>query len=161
MMMMVVDEKKEGVQLVAVGAMTDVEASFIETPSELHQIEVLCENAVIHPEIDARKPVLRRAQLLDCMLEFNKMKPVFFRLTAKQQLAAGNAVMQLIQVRTGSLKGALDYVEGLRRLRDLGIVDETWNAIAAKVAGTPARQIIDAARANRAMPRPQGDHDAS
>lgn len=155
------DENKEGVQLVAVGAMTDVEASFIETPSELHQIEVLCENAVIHPEIDARKPVLRRAQLLDCMLEFNKMKPVFFRLTAKQQLAAGNAVMQLIQVRSGSLKGALDYVEGLRRLRDLGIVDETWNAIAAKVAGTPARQIIDAARANRAMPRPQGDHDAS
>lgn len=153
------DEKKEGVQLVAVGAMTDIQAGFIETPSELHQIEVLCENAVIYPEIDARKPVLQRSQLLDCMLEFNMMKPVFFRLKPKQQLAAGNAVMQLIQARTGSLKGALDYVEGLRRLRDLGIVDETWDAIAEKVAGTPARQIIDAARANRALPRPKGEED--
>lgn len=156
------DEQKQGVQLVAVGAMTDIQAGFIETPSELHQIEVLCENAVIYPEIDARKPVLQRSQLLDCMLEFNKMKPVFFRLKPKQQLAAGNAVMQLIQARTGSLKGALDYVEGLRRLRDLGIVDETWDVIAEKVAGTPARQIIEAARKNRTLPGPQGDKvDAS
>jgi len=152
-------EQKQGVQLVAVGAMTDIQAGFIETPSELHQIEVLCENAVIYPEIDVRKPVLQRSQLLDCMFEFNKMKPVFFRLKPKQQLAAGNAVMQLIQARTGSLKGALDYVEGLRRLRDLGIVDETWDAIAEKVAGTPARQIIEAARKNRTLPGPQGDKD--
>ncbi len=154
-------EKQQGVQLVAVGEMTDIQAGFIEMPSELHQIEVLCENAVIYPEVDARKPVLRRAQLLDCMLEFNKMPPVFFRLNPKQQLAAGNAVMQLIQARTGSIKGALDYVEGLRRLSDLGIVDETWDAIAEKVTGTPARQIIDAARANRVLPRPKGDEDAS
>lgn len=153
------DEQKQGVQLVAVGAMTDIQAGFTETPSELHQIEVLCENAVIYPEIDARKPVLQRSQLLDCMLEFNKMKPVFFRLKPKQQLAAGNAVMQLIQARTGSLKGALDYVEGLRRLRDLGIVDEAWDAIAQSVAGTPARQIIEAARKNRTLPGPQGDKD--
>jgi hypothetical protein len=153
------DEQKQGVKLVGVGAMTDIQAGFIETPSELHQIEVLCENAVIYPEIDARKPVLQRSQLLDCMLEFNKMKPVFFRLKPKQQLAAGNAVMQLIQARTGSLKGALDYVEGLRRLRDLGIVDETWDVIAEKVAGTPARQIIEAARKNRTLPGPQGDKD--
>ncbi|WPC68318.1 integrase family protein [Rhodoferax ferrireducens] len=154
-------EQKEGVQLVAVGAMTDIQTGFIQTPSELHQIEVLCENAVIYPETDARKPVLQRSQLLDCMLEFNKMRPVFFRLKPKQQLAAGNAVIQLIQARTGSLKGALDYVEGLRRLRDLGIVDETWDVIAEKVAGTPARQIIDAARKNRTLPGPQGDKDAS
>ncbi|MCB8747006.1 integrase family protein [Rhodoferax sp. U2-2l] len=155
------DEQKQGVQLVAVGAMTDIQAGFIETPSELHQIEVLCENAVIYPEIDARKPVLQRSQLLDCMLEFNKMKPVFFQLKPKQQLAAGNAVMHLIQARTGSLKGALDYVEGLRRLRDLGIVDETWDAIAQSVAGTPVRQIIEAARKNRSLPGPQGDKDES
>ena len=155
------DAKQNGVPLVAVGVMSDIQAAFTETPSELHQIEVLCENAVIYPEIDARKPILRRSQLLDCMLEFNKMPPIFFRLNPKQQLAAGNAVMQLIQARTGSLKGALEYVEGLRRLRDLGIVDETWDVLAEKVAGTPAREIIDAARANRALPRPQGDHDAS
>ena len=155
------DANKDGVQLVAVGQMSDIKVAFTETPSELHQIEVLCENAVIYPEIDARKPVLRRAQILDCMLEFNKMPPIFFRLNPRQQLAAGNAVMQLIQARTGSLKGALEYVEGLRRLRDLGIVDETWDVLAEKVAGTPAREILDAARAKRVLPAPRGDSDAS
>ncbi|ABE43640.1 gamma-mobile-trio integrase GmtZ [Polaromonas sp. JS666] len=155
------DANKDGVQLVAVGEMSDIKVAFTETPSELHQIEVLCENAVIYPEIDARKPVLRRSQLLDCMLEFNKMPPVFFRLNPRQQLAAGNAVMQLIQARTGSLKGALEYVEGLRRLRDLGIVDETWDVLAENVAGTPAREILDAARAKRMLPAPRGDSDAS
>lgn len=155
------DANKDGVQLVAVGEMSDIQVAFTETPSELHQIEVLCENAVIYPEIDARKPVLRRAQLLDCMLEFNKMPPIFFRLNPRQQLAAGNAVMQLIQARTGSLKGALEYVEGLRRLRDLGIVDETWDVLAEQVAGTPAREIIDTARAQRVLPAPSGDSDAS
>jgi hypothetical protein len=153
------DEQKQGVQLVAVGAMTDIQAGFIETPSELHQIEVLCENAVIYPEIDARKPVLRRAQLFDIMMQFNEMQPIFFQLAPKQQLLAGNAVMQLIQARTLSLKGALDYVEGLRRLRDLGIVNEVWDVIAHSVAGTPARQIIEAARKNRTLPGPQGDKD--
>lgn len=155
------EANKEGVQLVAVGEMLDIQVAFTETPSELHQIEVLCENATIYPEIDARKPTLRRSQLLDCMLDFNKMPPIFFRLNHKQQLAAGNAVMQLIQARTGSLKGALEYGEGLRHLRELGIVDETWDVLAEKVAGTPAREIIDAARAKRALPKPKGDSDAS
>lgn len=137
---------KEGVQLVAVGQMSDIETGFIETPSELYQLEVFCENAVIYPEIDARKPTLRRSQLLDLMLEFNKMPPVFFRLDQKQQLAAGNAVMKLIQSRTGSLKGAVEYAEGQRQLQELGIVDETLDAIADAVAGTPAREIIDSVR---------------
>lgn len=152
---------KDGVQLVAVGEMQDIQIALTETQSELHQIEVLCENATIYPEIDAKKPALRRAQLLDCMLEMNKMPPVFFKLNPKQQLAAGNAVMQLIQARTGSLKGSLEYVEGQRRLRDLGIVDETWDVLAEKVAGTPALEIIEAARTNRALLKSKGDSNAS
>ncbi|MFY9329488.1 MAG: integrase family protein [Georgfuchsia sp.] len=155
------EANKDGVQLVAVGDMTDVQVAFAEKNSELHQIEVLCENAVIYPEIDARKPTLRRSQLLDCMMEFNKMPPIFLRLSAKQQLEAGNAVMQLIQARTGSLKGALEFVEGHRRLCELGIVDETWDVIADQVAGTSAREIIDATRAKRALPTHQGDSHAS
>jgi hypothetical protein len=155
------ETNKEGVQLVAVGEMQDVQMAFTETPSELHQIEVICENATIYPEIDARKPAIRRGQLLDCMLEFNKMPPIFFRLNPKQQLEAGNAMMQLIHARAGSLKGALEYVEGQRLLRDLGIVDETWDVLAEKVAGTPAREIIDAARAKRELPAPKGEIDAS
>jgi hypothetical protein len=155
------DPNKEGVQLVAVGEMNDIQIAFTETNSELHQLEVICENATIYPEIDARKPSLRRAQLLDCMLEFNKMPPIFFRLNPTQQFEVGNAVMQLIQARTGSFKGAVEFVEGQRRLCDLGIVDETLDVIAEKVAGTPARQIIDAVRGMRALPLTKGESHAS
>jgi len=155
------EANKDGVQLVAVGEMSDLEVAFTETTSELHQIEVLCETAVIYPEIDARKPTMRRSQLLDCMLEFNRMPPIFFRLNHQQQLETGNAVMQLIQARTGSLKDALEFVEGQRRLRELGIVDETWDVIADKVAGTPAREIIDRVRDKHALPAYHGDSNAS
>lgn len=141
----------KGLQLVAVGELNDIGVAFTETNSELHQLEVICENATIYPEIDARKPTLRRSQLLDCMLEMNKMPPVFFRMSPTQQLEVGNAVMQLIQARTGSIKGALEYVEGQRKLCDLGIVDETMNVIAERVSGTSAREIIQSVRCMQAL----------
>ena len=84
--------ENDSMQLVAVGEMADITYAFKETPSELYQLEVLCENATIYPEVDGRKPSLRRAQLLDCMLEFNKMPPVFFRLKPQQQLLVGKAM---------------------------------------------------------------------
>lgn len=151
----------EGVQLVGVGEMADIKIGFIETSSALHHLEVICENAVIYPEIDARKPVLQRSQLLDCMLELNKMPPIFFRLTHEQQLQAGNAVMKLIQARAGSLKGALEYAEGRRKLEELGLADEAWNVIAMNAVGIPVSQIADTAQVNYMLNRPHGDHDAS
>ncbi|MFQ1641517.1 integrase family protein [Aeromonas veronii] len=137
---------QDGVQLVAVGEMDDIQMVFTETASELHQLEILCENATLYPEIDSRKPSLRRAQLLDCMLALNKMPPIFFRLSPQQQLEVGNAVMQLIQARTGSLKGALEFAEGRRRLQEIGLVEETWNVLSEKVSGTSIRQLINTAR---------------
>lgn len=140
-----------GVQLVAAGDMTDISFAFQETQSELYQIEVLCENATIYPEIDARKPVLRRSQLLDTMLELNGKRPVFYRLEPEQQHQVGNALMKLIQARSGSLEGALGFAQGTRRLSELGIVDEAMDLIAQGVAGTPALEIINKARANRPL----------
>ena len=148
---------QDGVQLVAVGEMDDIQMVFTETASELHQLEILCENATLYPEIDSRKPSLRRSQLLDCMLEFNKMPPIFFRLSPQQQLEVGNAVMQLIQARTGSLKGALEFAEGRRRLQEIGLVEETWNVLSEKVSGTSIRQLINTARSTVY----DGDSDAS
>ncbi|MNJ31111.1 hypothetical protein D3C77_257360 [compost metagenome] len=138
---------QEGVKLVAIGEISDIKMGLTETMSELHQLEVLCENAIVYPEIDARKPSLRRAQLLDCMLAFNKMPAIFFHLSPQQQLEAGNAVMQLIQARTGSLKDALEFAECQRYLQEIGLVEETLDVLAEQVCGTPVRQLIDAARA--------------
>ena len=40
---------QEGIKLVAVGEMNDIRMGFTETRSELHQLEVLCENGMILP----------------------------------------------------------------------------------------------------------------
>lgn len=142
---------KDGIQLVATGILADIGYALTETPSEIHQLEVLCENAVIYPETDARKPVLRRSQLLDCMLEMNGKSPVFFRLTPEQQFHAGNAVMQLIQARAGSLTNAVEFVEGERRLKELGVLEETMETISESITGLAAKQIIYTACSTRAL----------
>ncbi|HRP25161.1 VPA1269 family protein [Thauera sp.] len=155
------EKDSDGVQLVAVGEMQDIQVAFTEAKSEMHQIEVLCENATINLGIDARKPAMRRGQLLDCMLEYNRIPPIFFRLNPQQQLDVGNAVMKLIQARTGSLGEALEFVEGGRRLCDLGILDEAWDVLAASVASTPAREIIESARGKRVLSAFKEESDAS
>lgn len=141
-------EKKEGMALVAAGALQDVKAGFVETPSELYQLEVLCENAVIYPATDARKPVLRRSQLLDCMLMANNMAPVMLKLSERQQHLVGNAVMELIQARAGSLQNALEYVEGMRRLSELGIVEDNVHTLA---SGIPAKELVAYARSKQPL----------
>lgn len=73
----------------------------------------------------------------------------------------GNAVMKLIQARTGSLGEALEFVEGGRRLCDLGILDEAWDVLAASVASTPAREIIESARGKRVLSAFKEESDAS
>lgn len=144
-------KENEGVQLVAVGDMSDLQWGIEETESELHQFEVVCENAVIYPETDAGYATIRRSQILDGMLRYNGMEPVFMGLTPDQQLLAGNAVMELIKARTGSLKGALPFAECREKLKDLRLIDETWDAIAGVVSGTPARDLIDAAHKGRKL----------
>jgi hypothetical protein len=149
--------ENDRVQLVASGTITDIEAAFIQTQSELHQLETVCENAVIYPETDASYVAVRRSQILDAMLRYNGMEPVFMRLSPAQQLLVGNAVMKLIQARTGSLRGALEYAECRARLDDLGLIEETWDTIIhAVVEGTPALAIIDAARSDRPLPLTTG-----
>ena len=153
--------EKDGVQLVASGSITDLKTAFIETQSELHQLEVVCENAMFYPETDASYAAIRRSQILDVMLRYNHMEPVFMRLSPEHQLLAGHSVMQLIQARTGSLRGALEYAECRAKLEDLGLIEETRDTIDGIVAGTLAPAIIDAARSARALPSTIGDGHAS
>ena len=49
-------------KLVSAGGLNDVKWALIETQSDLHQLEIICENAVFYLEIDASKAVLRRSQ---------------------------------------------------------------------------------------------------
>ena len=116
---------------------------------------------MIYPETDASYATIRRSQILDVMLRYNHMEPVLMRLSPEHQLLAGNAVMQLIQARSGSLRGALEYAECRAKLEDLGLIEETRDIIEGVLAGMPASAIIDVARSARALPATTGGGHAS
>jgi hypothetical protein len=146
------DKTTEGVKLVAKGSMADLKVGFIESQSVLHQLEVVCENAVIYPEIDAGFATIRRAQMLDAMLRYNGMDPVLMYLDQEEQLLVGNAVMQLIQARTGSIKGALPYAECRLKLKEIGLLkDQVLN----EIAQVKAQVLIDHAKTERALTPPR------
>ncbi len=151
------DTSGDGVKLVANGSMSDLEVNFIESQSVLHQLEVVCENAVIYPEIDAGFPTIRRAQMLDAMLRYNGMDPVLMYLDQEEQLLVGNAVMQLIQARTGSIKGALPYAECRLKLKEIGLLkDQVLN----EIADVKAKILIDNAKTKWTLKAPKEDsHD--
>lgn len=128
-------QNTDAVSLVACGGMTDLGYAFQQTDSELHQLEVICENAVIFPEVDAGKANLRRGQILDAMLQMNGQPPLFFRLTEDQQRTVGNELMRLIKVRTGSMKSTMEFGEGKRLLAELGILDDAVAMLAEHTTG--------------------------
>ena len=150
------DKTTEGVKLVTKGSMADLQVGSIESHSVLHQLEVVCENAVIYPEIDAGFATIRRAQMLDAMLRYNGMDPVLMYLDQEEQLRVGNAVMHLIQARTGSIKGALPYAECRLKLKEIGLLKEQ---VQNEIAQVKAQELIDHAKTKRALTPPKEDHD--
>ncbi|MCD4484804.1 hypothetical protein LQR31_10000 [Chromobacterium vaccinii] len=150
------DRTTDGVKLVAKGSMADLKVGFIESQSVLHQLEVVCENAVIYPDIDAGFATIRRAQMLDAMLRYNGMDPVLMYLDQEAKLLVGNAVMQLIQVRTGSIKGALPYAECRLKLKEIGLLK---GQVLNEIAQVKAQILLDHAKTKRALTPPQEDHD--
>lgn len=131
-------------QLVANGTISDLGFALKETTSEMHQIEVICENTVFYPEIDARVAVLRRSHLLDVMFDLNGKPPVFYKLSEEEQHLVGNAVMKLIQARSGSLESAVEFVEGRRKLIELGLIEDDLDAAIKGVSNKEIRKLHQA-----------------
>jgi len=122
-------QNEDGVKLVPVGKVTDLQYALEETESELYQLQVICENAIIYPEIDAGKAHLRRSQILDVMLTINGLSPVFFKLSEDEQLKVGNEMMRLVCARTGSLTNAVLVGEGRVLLEQIGLLGEASHLI--------------------------------
>ncbi len=113
------------VQFVAAGTTEDVKVALEDVPNRLYLIQTVCNGAEIFPETDSSKAVLQRSQILDLTFALNGQRPIFFSLTPEQQLVAGNAWMQLLMSRAGSLKDAIPYVEGRRKLSEIGLDNDT------------------------------------
>lgn len=113
----------DGFQLVTVGSVSDVGISINNVEHELEQLQIIC-NGAMFPETDASKAVLQRSQIIDLTLKNNNKMPVMFSLTEEEQLIAGNQFMRLLMNRAGSLKDAIPYAIGRKKLEEIGFENE-------------------------------------
>lgn len=115
---------ENGFQLVTVGSISDVDISINNIEHELEQLQIICNGAELFPETDASKAVLQRSQIIDLTLKNNNKTPVMFSLTEEEQLIAGNQFMRLLINRAGSLKDAIPYAIGRKKLEEIGFENE-------------------------------------
>lgn len=114
----------DGFQLVTVGSISDVGISINAIDHELEQLQIICNGAELFPETDASKAVLQMSQIIDLTLKNNNKMPVMFSLTEEEQLIAGNQFMRLLINRAGSLKDAIPYAIGRKKLEEIGFENE-------------------------------------
>lgn len=119
------------IELVGFDDLRQIHMDLRDAKNELHQLEVVCRNAVVFPNYDPARAVLRRSQVIDAMLQMNKRPPVLLRLSPDEQLHVGNAVMRLIEARTGSLESAVQFVSATNALTDVGILDDIERLVVA------------------------------
>ncbi|MBR4356939.1 MAG: hypothetical protein IKQ00_03355 [Butyrivibrio sp.] len=111
-------------QLVPVGTVQDVGFLLEAEVDEMYQLQAICNGAELFPETDASKALLKRSQIIDMTLMFNKKQPVMFTLSEEEQLLAGNQFMRLLIKRAGSLKEAIPYAIGRKKLEEIGIYND-------------------------------------
>lgn len=116
-------------QFVTVGSISDVGISINNIDHELEQLQIICNGAEMFPETDASKAVLQRSQIIDLTFKNNNKMPVMFSLTEEEQLIAGNQFIRLLINRAGSIKDAIPYAIGRKKLEEIGLENEFDNEL--------------------------------
>lgn len=114
------NQESDGIQLVAVGALQDVHIA-IDECSKLQQVLNAVAVSTVYPEHDVSKAVLQAGKAYDMMLARNGREPVFFRISDEELPTVIAHITRLIATEAGSIKGALPFIEGTRRLAELGL----------------------------------------
>ena len=87
--------QSEGMEVVTIGAATEIRTRVDETDSELLQLSLVCEGLETYPDLPpAPDAVFRRSQILDMVLMSEGQKPLFLTMTEEQQNLNANAVMR-------------------------------------------------------------------
>lgn len=110
----------DGVQLVAAGGVSEVRIA-IQECGQLQQVLTAVAGATVFPEHDVSKAVLQAGRAYDLMLEMNGKAPLCFRLTEDELLPVVQHMTRLLQAEAGSIQAALPFVDGSRRLAELGL----------------------------------------
>lgn len=136
--------ESDGIQLVAVGAMQDVHIA-IDECTKLQQVLNAVAGSTVYPEHDVSKAVLQAGKAYDMMLARNGKQPVFFQLSDEELPAVVAHMTRLIATEAGSIKDALPFVEGARRLAELGL-NLDMEALAREMAAGEVLQLGSAPR---------------
>lgn len=91
----------------------------LEESSYFHQLHEICENAEIYESSNPSRAITPRSQQLDRMAALNKLAPSLFMLTEKQQLSAGNQLVELLRSRLKEWSKVEKVVDGRIKLSDL------------------------------------------
>lgn len=138
------NQVSDGIQLVAVGALPDVHIA-IDECTKLQQVLNAVAGSTVYPEHDVSKAVLQAGKAYDMMLARNGKQPVFFQLSDEELPAVVAHMTRLLATEAGSIKDALPFVEGARRLVELGF-DLDLEALASEMAAGEVLQMGSASR---------------
>lgn len=97
----------------------ELEVAF-EDSSRYRLLNEVCENAEIYQSASADSALPVRSQMIDKMIELNRLKPTMFKLDKKQQLAIGNQLTNFLLARVKSWEKVDDLFSGRLLLDDLG-----------------------------------------
>jgi hypothetical protein len=142
-------EGDDTVQLVAVGALENVEVAISEC-DKLHQILTAVAGSTVYPEHDVSKAVLQASKAFDMMLAKNGQEPVLFRLDENELPVVVQHITKLLATEAGSIKRAVPFVEGKQRLVELGL-DIDIEQLAREMAATCVVHLPAASGEHRAL----------
>jgi hypothetical protein len=129
----------EGIQLISVGDLQQVTVAIREC-DKLQQILADVAGSTVYPEHDVSKSALEAGKAFDMMLSNNGKKPVFFRLDKDELLLATQEMTKLLGTQSGSIKDAVPFIEGSRRLAELGL-DIDIERLAREMAAGPVVRV--------------------
>jgi hypothetical protein len=111
------EDKGSRVSLVLAGTHRDVEAALEETTA-FELADAVCQSAVLYESVDATMPNLRRADMINAMLDVNHRRPIFSTLSDEEKLRVGNEMAKFLFARVGR-EDALALMEGQETLERL------------------------------------------
>jgi hypothetical protein len=103
----------------------------------LHQVLAAVANSSVYPEHDVSRAVLDAGVAFDRMLVRNGREPVFFTLDEDERWRVAQHTARLLAAYAGSIQNAVPFIEGGKRLSEIGL-DLDLVTLAKEMVAAPA-----------------------
>jgi hypothetical protein len=153
-----ITQSDDGMKLVAVGDLQNATIAIRECP-KLQQILTVVAGSMVYPEHDVSKYALQAAKAFDTMFINNDRKPILIRTPEDKLPGVVVEITKMLVAETGSIQNASPFIEGERRLAELGR-EEDIDRLAQEmehgpiIRMTPAALQPDRVHGQRRLPLP-------